>query len=60
MRATSSHETSPMATKMSKRLRPKKVVNRMTKNINGKALRISSRRIMRESSLPPKKPASAP
>ena len=60
MRATSSHETSPTAAKISTRLRPKNVVSRMTKNMNGNALRISRKRIISESILPPKNPASAP
>lgn len=60
IRATSSHDTKPTAAKIRMRLRPKKVVSRMTKNMNGKELRISRKRIISESILPPKKPASAP
>ncbi|MNP42744.1 hypothetical protein D3C76_1365300 [compost metagenome] len=54
IRAMSSQETIPIATKISRMFCPKKVTSRITKNMNGKEFRISSRRIITESTLPPR------
>ena len=54
IRAISSQETIPIATKISRIFCPKKVTSRITKNMNGKELRISSRRIITESIFPPR------
>ncbi|MNE60199.1 hypothetical protein D3C80_1553310 [compost metagenome] len=54
IRAISSHDTMPIATKINRIFWPKKVTSRITKNMNGKELRISSKRIITESVLPPR------
>nr|GME07337.1 Uncharacterised protein [Ipomoea batatas] len=54
IRAMSSQDTMPIAAKISRILRPKKVTSRITKNINGKELRISRIRIITESVFPPR------
>ncbi|MNE89937.1 hypothetical protein D3C80_1874040 [compost metagenome] len=54
IRAISSHDTMPIATKISRMFCPKKVTSRITKNMNGKEFRISSKRIITESVLPPR------
>jgi len=60
MRAMVSHSTAPMAKKSKKIFRPKNTMSKITKIVNGRAYMISTMRIMNASSLPPKKPETAP
>jgi hypothetical protein len=60
MRAIVSHSTAPIATNNRMIFRPKNTISRITKMAKGREYMMSTARIMKASSLPPKNPATAP
>ena len=58
--AISNQLTAPIAMNIKNMLRPKKTINKITKNKKGIAYKTSTNRIISASILPPIKPATAP